>query len=436
MTFDGHATNKCALESLKEVTVFTQNADGTPGPLRTYEGPLSHTVGIRCKSHHFDLVGAKYTVAKKEFNRCKAAIAAEFSSHLNGIFSAPGSCAKTLFKVDFGLTPRHCNAVRWWAHEELDAFFLNYFRPTLEREITLADWVKKMVLTGELNGVHIAYLFRTLVVDAEGFDESFLCAIEIQLAATVDFTKKIIEATYLLEADIPMALVTYDILHGVQQDLDLRFFTMDYPNVNKFADEFAARRVNVPDTLLSSNEAWKDSVRVSLQLGYDYFMEDIMTDECISVFKAVRICNPFFFAIQQNWQTVPSLSASLRAFIRPLVLCRFIDNDIIDSLLDELPLYKTESELHCLPNLVNPKISELVEQIRIFWNSRKKKLPHWYDFVTLCMLLQPSSASVERLFSMLKFVFGDYQHSSLNDKVVLSVQLRYNHRYDDPTLDI
>ena len=43
-----------------------------------------------------------------------------------------------------------------------------------------------------------------------------------------------------------------------------------------------------------------------------------------------------------------------------------------------------------------------------------------------CMLAMPTSAASERVFSSLKRTLTDFQLSSLNDKVELSVMLEYN----------
>ena len=76
------------------------------------------------------------------------------------------------------------------------------------------------------------YLYTVLVPTAEGFNEQLLCIIQMQLAVVVDISKKLIECTYLLEGDGPLAFAVYSILNRVRLDFDTRFATMDYPNVN------------------------------------------------------------------------------------------------------------------------------------------------------------------------------------------------------------
>jgi len=98
----------------------------------------------------------------------------------------------------------------------------------------------------------------------------------------------------------------------------------------------------------------------------------------------------------------------------------------VDDLVSELSLYLEVCQREGIDFSNVVKVTQCLPFITEFWDKYKTRLPKWYDFATKCMLLQPSSASVERLFSLLKLVFGDLQASSLQDKVQLQVQLMYN----------
>ena len=60
-----------------------------------------------------------------------------------------------------------------------------------------------------------------------------------------------------------------------------------------------------------------------------------------------------------------------------------------------------------------------------FWRTHKL-FPAWREFAHLCFLLQPSSACVERAFSILKYIYGDQQTTALHDLVETTLMLRYN----------
>ena len=56
-------------------------------------------------------------------------------------------------------------------------------------------------------------------------------------------------------------------------------------------------------------------------------------------------------------------------------------------------------------------------------------LPTWSEVCKLVLLLQPSSAAAERVFSILSSICSTSQESSLEDYVQVSVMLQYNHRH-------
>ena len=51
------------------------------------------------------------------------------------------------------------------------------------------------------------------------------------------------------------------------------------------------------------------------------------------------------------------------------------------------------------------------------------------DSARKVLVVQPSSAAAERVFSILSNSFTDQQEQSLEDYVEASVMLQYNHRY-------
>ena len=53
-------------------------------------------------------------------------------------------------------------------------------------------------------------------------------------------------------------------------------------------------------------------------------------------------------------------------------------------------------------------------------------LPHWSSAERKVLVVQPSSAAAERVFSILSISFTDQQEQSLEDYVEASVMLQYN----------
>ena len=61
-----------------------------------------------------------------------------------------------------------------------------------------------------------------------------------------------------------------------------------------------------------------------------------------------------------------------------------------------------------------------------WWKDVSPDLPSWSFAVQKVVLVQPSSAAAERVFSLLVTMFGDQQHDALEDYVEAALMLRVN----------
>ena len=63
------------------------------------------------------------------------------------------------------------------------------------------------------------------------------------------------------------------------------------------------------------------------------------------------------------------------------------------------------------------------------WDLREE-LPKWYEVTKILVLMQPSSAAAERVFSLLQafFAAGGRRGRSLHDLILTMMQLRYHKR--------
>ena len=88
---------------------------------------------------------------------------------------------------------------------------------------------------------------------------------------------------------------------------------------------------------------------------------------------------------------------------------------IIDNLKSELPAYITLAQ-HVAPT---------VEPLQ-WWREHKQHLPYWSKAMADVLLVQPSSAVAERVFSMLKASFSHQQDHSLQDYIEASLFIQFN----------
>ena len=96
--------------------------------------------------------------------------------------------------------------------------------------------------------------------------------------------------------------------------------------------------------------------------------------------------------------------------------------DEIDHLKAELPAYLA------LAADVNADVNILE-----WWKNHSSPgsdscLPHWSSAIQKVLLVQPSSATAERVFSMLNQSFGEQQQNALEDLVETTIMLQCNKR--------
>ena len=91
---------------------------------------------------------------------------------------------------------------------------------------------------------------------------------------------------------------------------------------------------------------------------------------------------------------------------------------IISDLMAELPTYIAKAEE------INSDFCPIT-----WWKSHSPTLPKWSAAASKILLLQPSSAAAERVFSTLNNTFCDRQNQSLKDYIIeKSVMLQYNRK--------
>ena len=61
-----------------------------------------------------------------------------------------------------------------------------------------------------------------------------------------------------------------------------------------------------------------------------------------------------------------------------------------------------------------------------FWRDSKTRLPHWYEVAKDIGLIQPTSAFMERVFSILRACMDERQESSFSDRIAASALLKNN----------
>ena len=73
-------------------------------------------------------------------------------------------------------------------------------------------------------------------------------------------------------------------------------------------------------------------------------------------------------------------------------------------------------------------INRLADAILGWWRDNSSTFPAWALAAHIVFAVSPNSASCERVFALLKNLFGEEQMSALADYVQASLMLNYNGR--------
>ena len=95
----------------------------------------------------------------------------------------------------------------------------------------------------------------------------------------------------------------------------------------------------------------------------------------------------------------------------------FIDAETIEQLMTELPLYLAK----CADTDANFCALK-------WWKTNSPELPTWAACAKKVLLVQPSSAAFERVFSLLNSSFQEQQDAALQDYIEASLMLQYNRK--------
>ena len=131
------------------------------------------------------------------------------------------------------------------------------------------------------------------------------------------------------------------------------------------------------------------------------------------VYRLVQAFDPSFAAqyIDAAWvdafTTIPPLAGHVAALKR------------------ELPAYLSK----CAGTTFDhADVAEFTKGVLLWWANNGKDFPTWALAMQIVGSFTPNSAAAERVFSMLKQMFGDMQMTALADMIQAALMLNYNDR--------
>ena len=226
--------------------------------------------------------------------------------------------------------------------------------------------------------------------------------LKLELAATIDVGEHFVKATYFLEGDGPLVFACYEKLSAVSQLCQAPCFLNVRAIATAISEEDPCQNVT----------ALERSAKACVEPAITWFLRKFNVDlyDVVVAFKAARL----FCPVRIQWlKPTNALVESLRVF-------PFLDSDTtIDGLKAELPAYLAAAE-----DVVIPTEEKKVE----WWCGHEEQLPRWASAVKQVLLVQPSSATAERVLSILKASFNEQQNCALVDYLQASVMSQYNKR--------
>ena len=151
--------------------------------------------------------------------------------------------------------------------------------------------------------------------------------------------------------------------------------------------------------------------------------------EQMRIFKVVRIFNP--------WRVcdIVGIGAQFSALLTDLMSLPFfaaaLHTPSVTDMAAEFPTYLA------LATGIQPPMLEVnvmgrfslaaeAEALLEWWRAHKVQLPNLFKAVKAIVVITPSSATVERVFSLLNATFGDSATQSAADYVQATIQAQYN----------
>ena len=334
--------------------------------MRTLKIVYPSILDIGCFSHTIDLVGKHFKVPH----------AYEFFTSWMALFSHSYK-AKIAWSEQTGKAMPNYSATRWWSKWEiLDQLLVSFgdIELFLDNNPDLGQASRDKLLGFFSNTQKNVYL-------------------KLELAAIVDWGRPFVTATYNLEGDGPLVFTCYETVQTIVSAIQ----AANTPNVNAVVRTISS----VP------RQQMVKYVDTCVKPGLDYFDKQLNTSlkDSLSAFKAARLLCP---------HSVKSLNPTAEN-VDQLSTFPFIEN--FTALKSELPSYLAKTDgLDSSMDIVS------------WWKQNTHDLPAWSAAAKKMLVVQPSSAAAERVFSILNSAFKEQQENSLQDYIETSVMLSYNYR--------
>ena len=331
--------------------------------LREVKFFFPNILNVTCFSHMIDNVGTHFAFSVLD----------TFSWCWNTMFSF-SPAARLLWKTRTGTAMRLQSNTRWWSKWEVLNQVMEFF----------GDVEPFLRENGNLSSICRAGLL-------ELFDDPVTARdLDIELTAMIN------KATYHLEGDGPLVFSCYERLSALAHAIAIK----SYPNTEAKAHEHAGGNMVLYNQLVAQ-------AKVCINPGFRFYQQkfSVQLHNTDRAFKAARLCCPM------QLQALQPTAASVQERKK----LSFITDEQVVQLVEELPNYLA---------MAGGALIETEEGKVQWWATHAVALPNWSAAVKKILLVQPSSALAERVFSLLQNASSKQQDAALQETVEASVMLR------------
>jgi hypothetical protein len=351
---------------------------------------FQNTIDLECFAHTINNAGEKFN----------APTVKAFASDFNNLITRSAR-ARGFFLDICGKSPKRPSSVRWFAYWEQCVQWFdvrqkmhNFFTKCLEENVGDADKINNMM---------------------SRFAEDKML---VELAALKDAGSLFCTTLHLLEGDSFLAVNVYSLMRVI----------LTHCNEPQWPILEEVLRLDIFDR--EKQEELRGHAISGMNVGFFYlvdkFGQESNLQQNLSVFDACRIFNPVYAECDLR------RSGGNRAQVSDILKkIRIFDDTEIAKMASECCKYLAlASEL----NLKDRNRFDVAGDNTCFewWVSMKTKLPQFSAGAFKVALLQPSSACVERVFSLLESTFSDQQRSMLKDAREVTIMLQYHKKKSKP----
>jgi hypothetical protein len=342
---------------------------------------------------------------------------------------------------------RWCNPgnTRWWATHELFMFLFNNW--DLFLEFVTRCWDDDLIENGaRMTNLH-NMLFTDLVTAAW---------LKLECASIAIFAEPLIKHTYVLEGSSCCSFVAYDITDDARRWIQTHTNNVSYPGFD-IAIQSCAESIRMYENedvpqyapLEQAIEIVKIKVRDMLLSCQTYFEnrfvinnennDEVGLSSDLQLYKFCRFFNPCFM----KWRSDPLTRAQeFRNLFNDILNLRFNADQINQCVVELLeyvqlsadlipdfdPLLYDGNDENINEELKNQYQHEMEESLKFWRNpSVRQRIPMLSKVARHCMIYVPSSASAERVFSILKSSFDIAQmQAALEDYTTVATIIRCN----------